>query len=90
MTHSSTRLSHVFFGAGLTMVVALAPVLFIVLSGPSASAGETSKLGDSSSAPGLGGLQLAEHQSVVVLIAGVATAALLLAVHLSTRVERER
>lgn len=89
MTHSSTRLAHVVFGVGITIVVALAPVLFIVLSGPSASAGEPASQSRGSGAV-IGSIELAEHQSVVLVIAAMACAALLAAVYVSTRVERDR
>ena len=91
MTHTPVRWANVLFGVGLTMLVAAAPMVFVFMTGQSAQGRELNASGDNKSAPLLeGGFNLPDNQAVLVLIAGVAVAALVAVILVSTRAERAR
>lgn len=86
MTQTSVRWANVVFGVGLTVAVALAPIVFVVLSGVSAEAGESRDSSEGSSVSLLtGGMELPHSQALLILVAGVAVAVLALAIVLTNR-----
>lgn len=90
MTQTSVRWANVLFGVGLTVVVALAPIVFVVLSGVSAEAGETQVTGESKASSLLnGGVALPHSQALLLLVAGLAVAVLVLTTAFTTRAQRK-
>lgn len=91
MTHTSVRWTHVLFGIGLTLVVAIAPMLFVLVSGISAQGHEQHASGSGQSALLLaGGSKLPAQNVMLVLVAALAVAAVLATIVVSTRAERDR
>ena len=91
MTHVPVRWVNVLFGVGLTILVAAAPMVFVILSGQSAQGRELNASDDNKSASLLeGGFSLPDNQMMLTLIAGVAVAALAAAIFVSTRTARAR
>lgn len=91
MTHTSVRWTHVLFGVGLTLVVAIAPMLFVLASGISAQAHEQNASDSGQSALLFaGGSGLPVQPAMLVLVATAAVAALLVTIVISTRAERDR
>ena len=88
MTHTSVRWTHVLFSVGLTLVVAIAPMLFVLGSGISARGHEQNA--SSSGKLSLlfaGGPGLPVQPAMLGLIAAVAVATLLFTIAVSTRAE---
>lgn len=87
MTQTTARWAHVLLGVGLTMVVAVAPLIFIVLSGASAEAGESLNADGPSSLLN-SGLTIVHPQVLLALATVSAITVLALAVALTTRAQR--
>lgn len=91
MTQTSVRWTHVLFGVGLTLVVAIAPMLFVLMSGISAQGHEQHAAAGGQSALLLaGGSKLPAQNVMLVLVAALAVAAVFVTIVVSTRAERER
>lgn len=91
MTHTSVRWTHVLFGVGLTLVVAIAPMLFVLVPGISAQGHEQHAPGSSQSALLFAdGSKLPAQPAMLVLVATAAIAALLVTIVISFRAERDR
>ena len=91
MTHTSVRWTHVVFGVGITLVVAIAPVLFVFASGVSAQAHNQHVSGNGQSAllvASRSGLPV--QPAMLLVIAAAAVVALLVTIVVSTRAERTR
>lgn len=86
MTQNPIRWTRVLFGAGLTLAVAMSPLLYVLLFAPSPD-GVTRQASDSQSAMSLmsNGFDLSDHRSTILLIAGVAVTAVLASVAAAAR-----
>lgn len=91
MTHTSVRWTHVLFGVGLTLVVAIAPMLFVLGPRMSADVPDQNVSGNGQSAllvASRSGLPV--QPAMLLVVAAAAVVALLVTIVVSTRAERAR
>lgn len=91
MTPIAIRWTNVLFAVVLTVVVAIAPMVFVVLSGQTAEAGPQQAVADGKAAVLASGVfDLPDQQVLLVLIIGAAVAALVAAIVVGARAERSQ
>lgn len=78
MTQNPIKWTRVLFGAGLTLAVAMSPMVYLLLMAPKPD-GVARQADQNQSAMGLvsDGFVLGDHRSAFFLVAGIAIAALL-------------
>lgn len=86
MTHIPIKWTRVLFGAGLTLIVAISPVLYLLLVAPSPD-GRTREVASDGSFFGLAsnGFDLGSHRSAFFLLVGVFVSTVMLAVTVASR-----
>ncbi len=86
MTHIPVRWTRVLFGAGLTLAVAIAPMIYLLIVAPVPD-GRTRNAEEDQSALGLvsNGFNLGDHRTMFLLIAGIAIALVMTAVAVAAR-----
>lgn len=91
MTHTPVKWVNVLFGVALTLLVAIAPMVFVLLSGQSAQAHASSSSGASTaSALHSVGMSLPGNGLMLLLFTAAAFAALASVIFVSTRAEHVR
>ena len=86
MTYVAVRWTRVLFGVGLTLVVAMAPMFYVLVTGPSPD-GRTRAVQSDEQALGLAssGFNIPDHQGMIFFVASTAIVAVLSVVAATAR-----